>query len=266
MKKFLLPVLFVFCFATGDTLILSKNKYSTYIQEEEFMLAEGENIIGPISLLPNALIDAVDIFADSVTVKSVIYDKVNQDWRKNFLGKYVTVEGEGRIIRGVVVSIDEKFITLDTKKGYVVTTLPEFPSRISSHLRWKEIFSPQLTLKVNSPEAMSQMFKIRYPVSGFRWEVYYILSINNGIKQLKGFIKIINDTAVNLKKVDIQIDGLNNKKFKDISISPFSIKKIMFVKRNIKNVQQTKGLVEGKVYIYKNGVFTKVINLKNLSI
>ncbi|MDQ7055981.1 MAG: hypothetical protein Q9M89_05735 [Persephonella sp.] len=266
MKKVVLPVLLVFYIALGDTLILSKNKYSTYIQEEEFMLAEGENIIGPVTLLPNAVVDAVDIFADNVTVKSIIYDKVHQDWKKNLLGRYITVEGEGRIIRGVVVSIGDKFITIDTKKGYVVTTLPKFPSRISSHLRWGELFSPQLTLKVNSPEAMSQTFRIRYPVYGFSWDIYYILTINNGIKQIKGFIKIINNTAVNLKKVDVEINGLKNRRFSEISISPYSLKKVMFIKKRIKNLEQIKRLPEGKVYIYKNGIFVKTTTLRKLSL
>ena len=266
MKRIILSVLLVFHLAIGDTLILSKGKYSTYVQEEEFMLAEGENIVGPVTLLPNALVDAVDIFADNVTVKSIIYDRVYQNWKENLLGKHITVEGEGRIIKGVVISIEGKFITLNTKKGYVVTTIPKFPSRISSHLKWEELFSPQLTLKVNSPEAMSQTFRIRYPVDGFKWEVYYTLSINNGVKQLKGFIKITNNTSVNLKNVTIQIDGLKNKKFVDISISPFSVKKVTFIKKKVMNLQQIKGLINGKVYIYKNGIFIKTVNLRNLSI
>ncbi|MBK3331902.1 hypothetical protein GWK41_02320 [Persephonella atlantica] len=262
----IVTLLIFFLNAFGNTLILSKSGYSTYIQEEEFMLAKGENIIGPITVLPNAVVDAVDIFADNVTINSIIYDRVHENWKKNLLGKYVTVEGEGRIIRGVVVYIGKKFITLDTKKGYVVTTIPEFPSRITSHLRWEELFSPQLTLKVNSPEAMSQTFKIRYPVYGFGWDIYYILTINDGIKQIKGFIKIINNTAVNLKKVSIEINGLKNRRFSEISISPYSFKKVLFIKKRIKNLEQIKGLPEGKVYIYKNGIFVKTTTLRKLSL
>ncbi|WP_456384171.1 hypothetical protein [Persephonella sp.] len=264
MKRFLILLFFVAGMAYGNTLILTEGKYSTYIQEEEFMLAEGENVIGPISILPVALVDAVEVIGDNETVRSMIFEKTSSDWKKNILGKYVTIEGEGRIIRGTVISVEGNYITLNTKKGFVVTTLPEFPSRISSPLRWEELFSPQLTLKVNSSEAKSQVLKIRYPVKGVDWRINYIMDIKDGIKQLKGYIVITNNTPVDFRRVDIIIKNRINREFQQVSLPPYTEKKILFTKKNISSPADLSGLPEGKVYVYRNGIFERSTTVRAL--
>ncbi len=255
MKRLIGLILIVFGISYGDTLILTGGKYQTYIQQEEFMVAEGENIIGPISLLPIAVTDAVDVSADNLSIKRLIIEKTSQDWRKNLLGKFITVEGEGRVIRGTVISIDDKYITLSSKKGFVVTTIPEFSSRISSHLRWEELFSPQLTLKVNSQEARTQIFRITYPVKGINWKIIYLLNIRDGLNILKGYVVIENNSPVDLKRVNLVINSKLKKSFNDMSIPPFTQKRIEFIKKQIRSVKDIQNLPSGSVYIYKNGVY-----------
>ncbi|SNZ03896.1 hypothetical protein SAMN06265182_0500 [Persephonella hydrogeniphila] len=263
MRKLIALFFFLFSFSYGDGLILTEGKYSTYIQEEEFMVAEGENIIGPISILPTAVVDAVDVHADNLSITGFIIDKADLDWRRNLVGKFITIEGEGRIIRGVVVEIKGKFIALNSKKGYIVTTLPEFPSRISSHLKWEELFSPQLTLKVNSQEARSQVFKVRYPIKGIKWNISYILTEIDGIKLLKGFITIENSTSVDFRKIDISFEN-GFKTLKDVTLPPHTTKKLLFIKKRINSKEETKNLPSGKVFIYRNGVFQGSISIKKL--
>lgn len=265
MKKIVAVFLSMAFFAFGNTLILTKGKYSTYIQEEEFMLAQGENIIGPIQLLPTANIDAVEIFAGNSSVTSFVVEKANQDWRKNLIGKHITIEGGGRIIRGEVISINGKYITLNSQKGFIVTTLPEFPSRISSALRWNELFSHQLTLKINSKEAVSQKIKLKYPITGINWKVIYTLNIINGIKKLNGYIVIQNNSPVDFRKIDLIILGMKERKISQISIPPFTEKRIKFVKKDIKSYSDISNLPSGKVFVYKNGVFIKSISLKAIT-
>ncbi|WP_457636348.1 hypothetical protein [Persephonella sp.] len=255
MKRLLGLILMFFGVSYGDTLILTDGKYQTYIQQEEFMVAEGENIIGPISLLPIAVVDAVDVSADNLSIKRLIIEKTSQDWKKNLLGKFVTVEGEGRVIRGTVISIDDRYITISGKKGFIVTTIPEFSSRISSHLRWEELFSPQLTLKVNSQEAKTQIFKVSYPIKGIKWKISYVLKIRNGLRMLKGYILIDNNTPVDFKRINLVINGRIKKSFKDMAVPPFTQKRIEFIKKQIQSADDLKNLPAGSVHIYKNGVY-----------
>jgi len=264
MKRFIWLVFLIFGISYGDTLILTDGKYQTYIQQEEFMVAEGENIIGPISLLPIAVVDAVDVSADNLSVKRLIIEKTSQDWKENLVGKFITVEGEGRVIRGTVISIDEKYITLTGKKGFIVTTIPEFSSRISSHLRWEELFSPQLTLKVNSQEARTQIFRITYPVKGISWSVSYTMKIKNGLKILKGYIVIDNNTPVDFKRLNLIIEGKVKKSFKDMAVPPFTQKKIQFIKKQVNSVGDIENLPSGSVYIYKDGVYKTYKKLKDV--
>lgn len=264
MKRFIWLFFLIFGISYGDTLILTDGKYQTYIQQEEFMVAEGENIIGPISLLPIAVVDAVDVSADNLSVKRLIIEKTSQDWKENLVGKFITVEGEGRVIRGTVISIDEKYITLTGKKGFIVTTIPEFSSRISSHLRWEELFSPQLTLKVNSQEARTQIFRITYPVKGIKWKVSYVLKIKNGLKILKGYIVIDNNTPIDFKRLNLIIEGKVKKSFKDMAVPPFTQKKIQFIKKQVNSVGDIENLPSGSVYIYKDGVYKTYKKLKDV--
>ena len=264
MKRLIALIFLIFGISYGDTLILTDGKYQTYIQQEEFMIAEGENIIGPISLLPIAIVDAVDVSADNLSIKRLIIEKTSQDWKKNLLGKFVTVEGEGRVIRGTVISIDDRYITLTSKKGFVVTTIPEFSSRITSHLRWEELFSPQLTLKVSSQEAGTQIFRITYPIEGINWKISYILKIKDGLKILKGYIVINNNSPVDFKRLNLVINGMIKKSFKDMSIPPFTQKKIKFIERRIQSVKDLENLPSGLVYVYKNGVYKTFERLKDV--
>ncbi len=256
MKRFLILFLCIFSISFADTLILTKGKYATYIQEEEFMVAQGENLIGPISILPIGDYNAIKISTTGgSTISSYILEKTSLDWKKNLIGKHITIEGEGRIIRGDVISINGKYITINSKKGFMVTTLPEFPSRISSPERWEELFSPQITLKVNSNEAKSEIFKIKYPIQGVSWKVHYILDIKNGKKYLTGYLIIDNNTVVDFRKVNLIIWEMKNKKFSEISIPPHTEKRIKIIQQEIN--QRISGLINGEVSVYKNGIFVK---------
>ncbi|NPA12942.1 MAG: hypothetical protein GXO45_03025, partial [Aquificae bacterium] len=239
--------------------------FATYQQLEEFMLAEGENVVGPIQILPTAIVDAVVVKAEGITVKSIIYDKTSLNWRESLLGKEISIEGDGRIIKGVVKGIDEKYITLSTPKGLVITTLPKFPSRITANSSWEEVVSPQITLKVNSPSSKSSLFLVKYPIEGISWKVSYILekSRNGGI--LKGFLIVENNTPVDFGIVELKLKSKRiNRQFNNISIFPYSTKKVFFIKKNIKSPTDLKGLPEGEVFVYKNGIFVGKSSIRSV--
>ncbi|RMD45267.1 MAG: hypothetical protein D6831_03690, partial [Aquificota bacterium] len=256
MRKVLAGFLSFISFVFANELILKEEGLSTYIQEEEFMVAEGENVIGPITLLPIAITEGLVIKNDELNIKNLVLEGNNKDWKDVLKGQVISVEGEGRFIRGEVVEIKGQQIMLDTKKGYVVTTLPKFPSKLSSHLNWSELFSPKITFKVSAKEAKTEKFRLVYPVKGLRWKSSYILEIENGRKILTGYISLINDTPLYIKNVDIKLVKENKtvKVLKNSSIPPFSKKKIQFLKKGLTDVN-VKGLIPGKVAVYKNGIF-----------
>ncbi|WP_457640834.1 hypothetical protein [Persephonella sp.] len=262
-KKGLIVSLFLFSISFGDILYLNKSGYSTYIQEEEFMVADGENIVGPIFLKPIAKTDSILIEAEGIKIEGYFLENVNKNWKKNIIGKFISIEGEGRVVKGTVLDIEDNYIKLDTKKGYVVTTLPEFPSRLRSPLKWNELFSPQVTLKIKSGVAQTQIFKISYPVEGLSWKAEYILDIKNNHKKLYGFINIKNETAVEFKNVQVVLmDKDYRKDLKEIHINSFGEKKLKLFEKEMKDKEML-DLPDGKVAVYKNGIFIGYKYLKD---
>ena len=265
MRKVLAGLLCLTSFAFSNELLLKEKGLSTYIQEEEFMVAEGENVIGPITLLPVAITEGLVIKNDKLNIKNLIIEGNNKDWKDVLKGQVISIEGEGRFIRGEVVEIKNQQIMLDTKKGYVVTTLPKFPSKLSSHLNWNELFSPKITFKVSAKEAKTEKFRLVYPVRGLNWKSGYILEIENGKKILTGYISLINKTPLYIKNVDIKLVKGNKtvKVLKNSSIPPFSKKKFLFLQKSLSNVN-VEGLIPGKVAVYKNGVFQYFKDVGNI--
>ncbi len=256
MRRVLAGVLLVYSLSFANELYIQKTGYSTYVQEEEFMVAEGENVIGPITLLPIAITEGISIVNNNLKIKSFVIEGDNKDWKKALKGQVISIEGEGRFIKGEVVDIKNNRIMLNTRKGYVVTTLPEFPSKISSYLSWNELFSPKITFKISAKEAKTEKFKLKYPIKGLNWDVGYVLDTKDGKKQLKGFIKIINRTPLTLKDINLKLidNGKVVKTFENTSIPAFSKKEVVFIEGNINKIDKSK-LISGKVVVYENGIF-----------
>ncbi len=255
-KKLLLFIFLInFSLSFGDTLFLSRSGYSTYIQEEEFMVADGDNVIGPIFLKPIAVTESIFVEAEGIEVEGYFLENVSKNWKENLKGKFVSIEGEGRVIKGTVLDINKDFIKINTRKGFIITTLPKFPSRIKSPLKWSELFSPQITLKVRSDIAQSQIFRIRYPVEGLNWNAEYILYEENNGLYLTGYINIKNSTPVEFKKLKvILLDKGFKKDMGEIHINSFGEKKLKFIHKKITEKEKL-DLPDGKVSIYKEGLF-----------
>jgi len=264
MKKIFI-FLFLVSITFANELIVGKNGNSTYIQQTEFLVAQGESVVGPVSLLPNAKTDALMIKSNDVKILGYIASITKQSTIENLVGKTISIEGDGRLIRGTVVSIKDGFITIDTKSGIVVTTLPTFPSRISSSLRWQEISSPYLTIKLNSDKPKTAIIFIKYPVSDISWDVSYIYDMDS--KKLTGFYIIKNDTPITLK--DITLSILDESRYIQLYmktyLEPFAQKHIKFAEINNteigKKIDTNIYLPNGKVAVYKNGIFTGYKNL-----
>ncbi len=226
MKKFIFSVLLAsgfFSLSLADTIILNKTGYSTYIQEVEYPLSEGINDIGPIKLKPFADIKGLRIEGKSIEVRGYIVRNTGNGWREKLLGKYVEIRGDGRTIKGKVVSIRNNFIEISTKKGYVLTTLPKFPSRLGSPFSWEEIYSPQLDIRLNSQGVNTKAIRIIYPVKGLNWKPEYILKND----RLEIYLSIVNSTPATLDNVDITINGFFKPiKLKNKTLDKFSIKRI----------------------------------------
>ena len=157
LKKISAIILFLFSFSFADSLIVNKKGASTYIQYSQFLLAQGETIIGPIQLLPMANTDDLVIKPSdsSVKISGYMVEPTKENFIENLIGKTISIEGDGRVIRGTVISVKDNFITLDTKNGVAVTTLPTFPNRLSSSLKWQDIQAPRVTIKLNSDKPVS---------------------------------------------------------------------------------------------------------------
>ena len=265
LKKFYIFMITFILFnsisALGDTLIINKSGNSTYIQEEEFTLAKGENVIGPISLKPIANTDGLYIKAYGTSVVSYILENKGNIWKNKILGKNVYLEGEGRIIKGKIISIKNGFIGIDTNKGFILTTFPKYPSRLRSKQKWSETFSPQITLKIKSRMEQTQIIKIIYPVKSIKWNVEYVLRDNI----LDGYIVLSNNTPVDFKDINVIVKGNKGfiKSFLKISLKSYSVKKIKIFSRNIKSVNGSK-LINGKVAIYEKEEFKGFKNIKSL--
>ncbi len=267
MKRFLVGILAAATLSYGNELLIQKTGYSTYIQEEEFMVAEGENVIGPVVLLPIAKLSGLVIESNDLKIDSFIIEGDNKNWKDALKGQVVSIEGEGRFIRGEVVEIEDNHIMIDTKKGYVVTTLPKFPSKLSSSQSWQELFSPKITFKIHAKEAKTKIFKLRYPVTGINWQASYVLKKENGKEILQGYLTLLNRTPLSLRNLDIKLydNGHIIKEIKDTALPGFSKKEILFLKDELKNINLS-SLPSGEVSVYQEGIFKGFKKLEDGSI
>jgi hypothetical protein len=236
MKRFIFSVLLAssfLSFSLADTIILNRTGYSTYIQEVEYPLSEGINDIGPITLKPFADTRGIRIEGKGIEVKSYIIRNSGNNWKEKLLGKYVEIKGNGRTIKGKVVSIENNFIEISTKKGYTLTTLPKFPSRLNSPLTWQEIYSPQIDVRIKSNNVETKTIKIIYPLKNINWKPEYVLKND----RLEIYVSLVNNTPVSLEGVDIEIKGF----FRPIrlhskTLDKFSIKRIKVYSGKIANI------------------------------
>ncbi len=267
MKRVVLGILAAATVSYANELLIQKTGYSTYIQEEEFMVAEGENVIGPVVLLPIAKLSGLVIEGESLKVESFVIEGDNKNWKDALKGQIVSIEGEGRFIRGEVVEITDNRIMVDTKKGYVVTTLPKFPSKLSSSQNWQELFSPKITFKISAKEAKTEKFKLRYPVSGINWQANYILKKENGKEILQGYLTLLNKTPLSLRNLSVKLyeNGKIIKEIKETTLPGFSKKEILFVKDQLKNINLS-SLPSGNVSVYEDGIFKGFKKLEDGSI
>ncbi len=263
MKKVLIGLL---CASTvfANELFLKKEGLSTYVQEEEFMVAEGENVIGPVFLLPIAKLQGLEIQGKDLKIKSYVIEGDNKNWKDALKGQIVSVEGEGRFLRGEVVNITDDRIMLNTRKGFVVTTLPKFPSKLSSPLKWQELFSPKVTFKVTAKEAKTEKFILRYPVQGINWQINYVLRRENGKAIIKGFIRLVNNTPLSLRNINVKLleKGRIFKELPETVLPAFSKKEILFLEDSFPPKKKST-LPDGIVSIYENGLFKGFRMLKD---
>ncbi len=271
MKKAVFLILLMFQISFSYELIVSQKGASTYIQHAEFLVADGENVIGPINLLPIA--DTNSILIESpiknILVEGYVLEKSFSDWKKNMIGKIASIEGEGRFIKGKIMNIENNYIQINTERGLVITTLPEFPSKISSSLNWQEIYSPRLTIKLKSEKSTNADFYIKYPVKNINWNVVYILKIEKNKGTFYGFYNIKNNTPIKFQKIKISLKNgsklihLNNQ----ITLEPFTEKRFLIMSpvkvKPFPKIRIKENIPNGTVSIYRNGVFEgyrKLIN------
>jgi len=81
MKVFYFFVLFIFCLSFADELFLYREKPANYVQYEEFLVADGVSVIGPVKLLPNALLDGlkVETGSESIKILAVLVENTGKD-------------------------------------------------------------------------------------------------------------------------------------------------------------------------------------------
>lgn len=265
-KLTILLTMVLFGFSFADSLVVGRGGYSTYIQKVEFMLPEGESVVGPIKLLPYSKTDSLIIKPQHQGISVVGY-AMEESRDKTLVGKTVSLEGDGRVINGTVVAVKDGYITVDTKKGTVITTFPSFPGKVSTPLNWQDSLAPKVTVKLKSTKPTNTIINITYPVEGFSYQLNYVANIEKGQMTLQEFYRIVNDTPLNLKDIELYItDGdkvtkLYNKTYTE----PFSVK--------VLNTRTWKFDASGKsvkvpvnnvtISLYKDGVFVgdiKVIN------
>jgi len=233
----------------SDTIVLTKNK-ATYIQKEEFMLAEGENILGPIELHPLNTLEILNFEIKDAEVVDYIYEPSSLNWKENLIGKEVVISGDGRVFKGKVIDIKKDFITLDTKKGVSIIPIPKFPSKIEIKKSYSSSSSPKITFKVISKTSGESEIKISYPIKGISWKIRYLQKDN----KLTGFLEIENNTAFTFTSVDIFIKPLN-KKLEKVFL-PANSKKII-------KIDIGKKLPDGIVFIYEKGIFKGIGKVKS---
>jgi hypothetical protein len=271
MKKAVFLVLILFQISFSGELFINKAGLSTYVQKAEFLVAEGENVIGPINLLPIAETNSILIESTekSILVEGFVLEKSFQDWKKNMIGKIASIEGEGRFIKGKVMKIENNYIQVNTERGLVITTLPKFPSKISSPLTWQEIYSPRITIKLKSTKSTNADFFIKYPVKNIRWNAVYTLKIKGRKGTFYGFYNIKNETPIKFSKIKLSL--IKNKEKislpNQITIEPFTEKRFLISNPEILTItpviKLSKKYPDGIVSVYKDGIFYKYVKLKN---
>lgn len=265
----ILSALVMFGFSFADSLIVGKSGYSTYIQKAEFILPEGESVVGPIKLLPYSKTDSLLINPQQqdVSVVGYVLEESRDKTLNAVVGKNVSLEGDGRVINGTVISVKDGYITMDTKKGTVITTLPVFPGRVSTLLNWQESLAPKITVKLKSSKPKNIVIDLRYPLEGFSYHVHYVANIEKNQLLLQEFYRIVNETPLNLKDIELYVkegDKLT-KLYNKTYIEPFSVK--------VLNTKTWKLDISGKsaklpvsnvtVSLYKDGIFTGDIKVSN---
>ena len=263
MKRIVFLFLLMFQFSFASELIVNKSGLSTYVQHAEFLVAEGESVIGPIGLLPIADTNSILIESpvQNILVEGYVLEKSFTDWKKNMVGKIASVEGEGRFIKGKIMKIENNYIQINTERGLVITTLPKFPSKISSSLNWQEIYSPRLTIKLKSDKSTNADFYVKYPVKNISWSVVYLFKIEKNRGTFYGYYAIKNETPIRFSKTKVSLKigkkliPLDN----EITIEPFTEKRFLItspIKVKISpQIRIGKNLPNGTVSIYRNGVF-----------
>ena len=241
-NKIIVFLLLIAGFTYADTLIINTDGKDTYVQEEKFMLADGENVLGPINLLPIIYGDFLKFEIKDGYIISYVLNNFSTNWKENLKGKEISIEGNGRVISGKVVDIQGENIILNTAKGLVITTVPKFPSKISLKGNFGKSFSPSIDIKVYSKEVGEKVIKIIYPVKGIYYKVKYIAEKD----KLTPYFVIKNKTPVNFEKITLKIKGkLFTKTISNFYLPAYS-KKV--IKADIKRSQ----FEEGLIYKYKN--------------
>ncbi len=241
-KFFIFLLLATFSFSFADKLIVKKDGNCTYVQEEKFMLAEGENVIGPINLLPIINTRFLRVSLKDGYLVSYVINNYSKNWKENLKGKTVSVEGEGRFIVGRVVDIQGDNILINTSKGLVITTFPKFPGKISLKGKFSETFSPTVNLKIYSKNIGEKIIKIIYPVKGIIYKIHYLAYKN----KLTPYFVIKNNTPIDFNDIDLVIKGkLFTKVIKNFSIPAYSQR---VIRADLKHSEYEEGLL----FRYKN--------------
>ncbi|MCX7738024.1 MAG: hypothetical protein N2Z80_01205 [Hydrogenothermaceae bacterium] len=281
MKRFsllLLTAVIVINLAFADTLIVNRTGLSTYIQRTEFILPEGESVVGPIKLLPVGKAENVLIKPDNkkdVSFIGYVFEPQKEKWIENMLGKVVSLEGEGRVISGTIISVKDGYIIIDTKKGIVISTFPNFPSRLSSSLSWQDTVAPKITVKLRSKKPQNAVINISYPVEGFSYYVNYVANIEKDSLLIQEFYHIKNDTSLYLKDIELSVKEGDkiNKLYNKTYIEPYSSK--VLLTRSIRidkisgktvNIPAQYNLNGAVINLYKDGIFLGTIKVQNSTI
>lgn len=273
----LLTAVIVINLAFADTLIINRTGLSTYIQRTEFILPEGESVVGPIKLLPVGKVENVLIKPDNKDVSFIgyVFEPQKEKWIENMLGKVISLEGEGRVISGTIISVKDGYIIIDTKKGIVISTLPSFPSRLSSSLSWQDIVAPKITVKLRSKKPQNAVINISYPVEGFSYQVNYVANIEKDSLLIQEFYHIKNDTSLYLKDIELAVKEGDkiNKLYNKTYIEPYSSKVLLTKSIRIDkisgktiNIPTQYNLNNAVINLYKDGIFLGTVKVQNSTI
>ncbi|MCX7760668.1 MAG: hypothetical protein N2Z81_05720 [Hydrogenothermaceae bacterium] len=273
LRKVVAGILALFSISFADSLTVNKSGFSTYTQINEFILPEGESVVGPIKLLPLAKVESLVITPTDSTVSVVgyVFEPSRSNWIENIVGKTISIEGEGRVISGTVISVKDGYITIDTKRGLIITTLPTFPSRLSSSLNWQDLMSPKITVRLKSLKPQNASVKISYPLEGFSWQVSYVGNVMKDKVLIQEFYTIKNETSLNLKDVELYIKDrdMTVKLFNKTFIEPYTSKVVKYremegsLSGKVIKIPEKYNLNNTTINLYKDNIFLgtfKVIN------